>query len=374
MGQRNGDREGSGIILAGGRSLLSPPAMRSILFPLVLLLFVTGTRAQKDKQFIPACIGFYNVENLYDTIDSPDTDDSEWLPGAPKQWGAQRYRTKLAHLARVIAEMGKDVHPEGLFALGLCEIENSTVLADLVKQPSIADRGYKYVHHDGPDRRGVDVAFLYNPKHFTYVAHKAYPLVDPADTNFRTREQLVVTGVLDGDTISCIMAHWPSRRGGEKASQPRRFLAAKLGRRIADSLLARNPNARVLYMGDLNDDPVDPSVRKYFGATESKEFATAAKFYDPMYELYQKGIGSLAWSDSWNLFDQIILSPAVANGHAGGYRYYGTRVFNEEYLRQQDGNFKGYPFRIYVGDTFTGGYSDHFPVFVILVKDAPAKP
>lgn len=344
--------------------------MRQRLFLPLALLSTLAAFAQKDRQYVPACIGFYNVENLYDTIDSPDTDDAEWLPGAPKQWGRERYRMKLAHMARVIGEMAGDVHPEGLLCLGLCEVENRGVLEDLVKQPSIADRGYRIVHHDGPDRRGVDVAFLYNPRHFTYVGHRAYPLVDPADTSFRTREQLVVTGVLDGDTISCIMAHWPSRRGGEKASQPRRFLAAQLGRRIADSLLARNADARIVYMGDLNDDPVDASVRRYFGATEDRDMASARKFFDPMYELYQKGIGSLAWNDSWNLFDQMLLSPALARGHGGGYRYYGTRVFNEEYLRQQDGNFKGYPFRIYVGDTFTGGYSDHFPVYVILVKEA----
>jgi hypothetical protein len=136
-------------------------------------------------------------------------------------------------------------------------------------------------------------------------------------------------------------------------------------------LLALNPNARIMYMGDLNDDPVDPSVRKFFGATEDKALASNTKFFDPMYSLYQKGIGSLAWGDSWNLFDQIILSPALANGTAGAYKFYGARVFNQPYLIQPDGAFKGYPFRIYVGDSFTGGYSDHFPVFVILVKEAP---
>lgn len=337
----------------------------------VLLSLACQAVAQKDKKYYPTCVGFYNVENLYDTLDAPDTDDAEWLPGAPKLWNASRYRTKLAHLSRVIGEMAKDVHPDGLACLGLCEIENTAVLEDLVKQPSIADRGYRIVHHDGPDRRGVDVAFLYNPKHFKYIHHKAYPLIDPQDTSFRTREQLVVTGILDGDTVSCIMAHWPSRRGGEKRSQPKRFLAAQLGRHITDSLLAINASARIIYMGDLNDDPVDASVRRIFGATNDRTMATPAKFFDPMYDLYQKGIGSLAWSDSWNLFDQMLLSPALANGTDGGLRYYGTRVFNEEYLRQQDGNFKGYPFRIYVGDNFTGGYSDHFPVFVIMVKEAP---
>jgi Endonuclease/Exonuclease/phosphatase family len=336
----------------------------------LVLLFAAHAFAQQDKKYVPVCVGWYNVENLYDTLDSPDTDDAEWLPTATTLWAKDRYQTKLTHLARVLSEMAKDVHPDGLACIGMCEIENRSVLEDLVKQPAIADRHYRIVHHDGPDRRGVDVAFLYNPAHFTYLQHKAYPLWDAQDTSFYTREQLVVTGVLDGDTVSCIMGHWPSRRGGEKRSQPRRFLAAKLGRHIADSLLARNPNARIMYMGDLNDDPVDASVRKMFGATEDKDLVSATKFYNPMYDMFQKGIGSLAYADSWNLFDQILMSPALVKTGDKGFHYYGTRVFNQDYLRQADGNFKGYPFRTYVGGTFTGGYSDHFPVFVILVKEA----
>jgi hypothetical protein len=343
--------------------------MRSLLLSTAFLTLTLGLRAQTEKRLAPACVGWYNVENLYDTIDSPDTDDAEWLPGAPKHWGSERYHIKLDHLARVISEMGQSLHPDGLVCLGMCEIENATVLQDLVKTGPLAKRGYRIVHHDGPDRRGVDCAFLYDPQRFNYLHHDTYPLTDPQDTSFRTREQLVVTGVLDGDTMSFIMAHWPSRRGGEKRSQPKRFMAAQLGRHIVDSLLAQNPNARIIYMGDLNDDPVDPSVRRMFGTTEDKAQVSASKFFNPMQPLYEKGVGSLAWSDSWNLFDQMLLSPALATGSHGGYHYYGTRVFNESYLTQQDGNFKGYPNRIYVGDNFTGGYSDHFPVFTILVKE-----
>lgn len=345
--------------------------MRSLLFSATLLVLSTGASAQAEKRLAPACIGWYNVENLYDTIDSPDTDDAEWLPSAPKHWSSERYHIKLEHLARVIGEMAQNLHPDGLACIGMCEIENATVLEDLVKTGPIAKRGYSIVHHDGPDRRGVDVAFLYDPKRFNVLHHDTYPLTDPQDSSFRTREQLVVTGVLDGDTMSFIMAHWPSRRGGEKRSQPKRFLAAQLGRHIVDSLLALNAEARIIYMGDLNDDPVDPSVRRMFGTTEDKSQLSASKFFNPMQPLYEKGVGSLAWSDSWNLFDQMILSPGLTHGSHGGYHYYGTRVFNEPYLAQQDGNFKGYPMRIYVGDNFTGGFSDHFPVFTILVKEAP---
>jgi hypothetical protein len=174
---------------------------------------------------------------------------------------------------------------------------------------------------------------------------------------------------MDGDTISVVVNHWPSRFGGEKRSLPKRKLAAELGRHIIDSLLTRNTNARVLYMGDLNDDPVSPSVRKFLGTTGDKGMVSDKKLFNPMFDLYRKGIGTLAWRDSWNLFDQIILTPALVTGAGGNLRYYGARVFNQPYLRQTEGNFAGYPFRTFVGDIYTNGYSDHFPVYVILVKE-----
>lgn len=337
-----------------------------------LLLLTTCTaavRAQADQRFQAACIGFYNIENLFDTIDSPDTDDAEFLPGGAKQWGSQRYRTKVAKMAEVIGALGREVHPEGVHVLGLAEVENRRVLEDLVKAEAIAQRGYRIVHEEGPDRRGVDVALLYDPRYFTLLGHRSVPLVDPVDTAFRTRAQLVVSGVLDGDTVHVIVAHWPSRRGGEKRSQPKRMLAARLGRSLIDSLQRIDPGARVLYMGDLNDDPVDKSVRGGLLAVGRPEQATGRALYNPMEALYNKGIGTLAWRDSWNLFDQIILTPALTTRTDDRYRYYGARVYNEPKLRQTEGAFAGYPLRSFVGDTYQEGYSDHFPVFVILVKE-----
>lgn len=335
-----------------------------------LLLLICGpvACAQSDQRFTAACIGFYNVENLYDTIDSPDTDDAEFLPGGPKQWGTARYRTKVEKMGRVIGELGRDVHPDGVHVIGLSEVENRRVLEDLVKAEAIAKRGYRIVHEDGPDRRGVDVALLYDPRYFTLIGHRSVPLEDPVDTAFRTRAQLVVSGVMDGDTVHVIVAHWPSRRGGEKRSQPKRMLAAKLGRALIDSLQQRDPGARVIYMGDLNDDPVDKSVRGGLMAVGRPEQAVGRTLFNPMLPLYEKGIGSLAWRDSWNLFDQIILSASLAARSDDRYRYYGVRVYNEPFLRQQDGAFAGYPFRTFVGDTWTNGWSDHFPVYVILVR------
>jgi len=337
---------------------------------LIATLFFGATQAQEEKMaYIPALLGFYNVENLYDTLDAPDVDDAEFLPESSKFWGTERYFRKINKMAGVIADMGKDVQPNGLALIGLCEVENKNVLNDLVAADALKARGMKIVHEDCWYRRGVDVALLYDPAQYTVFSHKAYRLYT-ADTTFKTRDQLLVSGILDGDTTHVIVNHWPSRRGGEKRSQPLREAAADLGRHIVDSLLRIDPNAHILYMGGLNDDPVNPSVQKHMRATGDKKLVTGVNFFNPMHALYQKGIGSLAWRDSWNLFDQILISPGMFTGAGGAYKYYGTRVFNEAYLRQKDGSYAGYPSRTFVGDTYQDGYSDHFPVFLILVKEA----
>lgn len=345
-------------------------SLSASVFVAAALTFSLDACAQSAKQeLVPSLVGFYNVENLYDTLDAPDVDDAEFLPGSAKNWTSERYTAKLDRLAKVIASMGKDLHPQGLAVLGLAEVENASVLEDLVKRDALKSRGYRVVHEDGPDRRGVDVALIHNPALFKVYAHRSYRLY-MADPEFRTRDQLLVSGVLDGDTTHVIVAHWPSRRGGEKRSEPNRKAAAQLGRRIIDSLMTRNPAHRVLYMGDLNDDPVNNSITRELRASGDKNRVTGSVLFNPMYDPYQKGIGTLAWRDSWNLFDQIVINQALLTGEGGRYRYYGVRIFNEPYLRQEDGNFSGYPFRTFVGDTYQAGYSDHFPVFLILVRDA----
>jgi endonuclease/exonuclease/phosphatase family metal-dependent hydrolase len=342
----------------------------SFVLALITLPGLLLAQAPPKQEFVPALVGFYNIENLYDTLDAEGVNDEEFLPGGAKQWNSARYARKLERLAHVIGDMGKDVHPQGLAILGLAEVENRAVLEDLVRTAPIASRGYRIVHEDGPDRRGVDVALLYNPAIYTVLRHKSYSLRLPDRPDFRTRDQLLVSGLLDGDTVHVIVAHWPSRRGGEKRSMPLRKAAAELGRHIVDSLLARNPDARILYMGDLNDDPVNPSVQRFLRSTGDKAKAVNGVLFNPMLAPYQKGIGTLAWRDAWNLFDQVLVSPALVSGAGGRYRYYGVRIFNESYLRNKEGAWKDYPWRTYVGDTWTDGFSDHFPVFLILVKEA----
>lgn len=336
-------------------------------FIFVFMSYLTMSQAQ---DFVPFCVGFYNVENLFDTVDDPAINDEEYMPDSDKRWNTERYEAKLTSLAQVISEMGTDIHPMGMQILGLSEVENRGVIEDLIATPSLAPRNYAIVHYDSPDKRGIDVALIYQPEFFKVYNSKSYELTIPGRDDFFSRDQLLVSGVADGDTLHVIVAHWPSRSGGEKRSQPARIEAGKLGRHIVDSLLSENANARIVYMGDLNDDPVNASVKRFLKSDGRKAAAVGDMLYNPMVDLYNKGIGTLAWRDSWNLFDQAILSPGLVSGEGGSYRFFGAKVFNKPYLRQQDGNFAGYPFRTYVGNNYRGGYSDHFPVYVILVREA----
>ena len=205
-----------------------------LLLVLSLSLCMLESRAQEAKvQFVPALVGFYNIENLFDTLDTPGVNEEECSPTGSKLWGTLRYYRKLDQNAQVIAAMGKDLHPNGLAILGICEVENRAVVEDLIATKALKDRKYKIVHEESADRRGIDVALIYDPAQYAVFSHKSYR-VYMADTSFHTRDQLLVSGVLDGDTTHVIVCHWPSRRGGEKRSAPNRKAAAELARHITD--------------------------------------------------------------------------------------------------------------------------------------------
>ena len=278
-------------------------------------------------------------------------------------------------MARVISELGTSLTPDGLALLGVAEIENQRVLEDLVKEPALAARNYQIVHYNSPDRRGIDVGLLYHPKYFTVQNSRSIPLViygDDGDRNY-TRDILYVGGLLDGDPIHVLVNHWPSRRGGEAATQPYRNAAALICKQVKDSLLQLDPAAKVIVMGDLNDDPVSPSVKKVLAAKPKKEDLRQGDFFNPMYDFFKKGIGTMAYRDAWSLFDQIIISEGLASDDQWGYRFYKAQVHNPPYLIQQEGQFKGYPYRTFDFDNYIAGYSDHFPVYIFVVKPL-AKP
>ena len=247
--------------------------MKQIIIAL-LLSIPSICPAQKGDEFKVAAIGFYNLENLFDTLDSPTTNDADFLPGGRLLWNTPKYVSKQANMAKVISLLATELNPDGVAILGVAEIENRKVLEDLVAQEAIKSRNYQIIHYDSPDERGIDCAFLYQPKYFNPIGSKAYPvaLKDPKTglVDF-TRDILYVSGIFDGEPLHLMVGHWPSRRGGESGSAWMRAAAASVCRHIADSLRAIDPNVKIVVMGDLNDDPNNKSVTKVLNARGTTE-------------------------------------------------------------------------------------------------------
>lgn len=341
-------------------------------FCFVLFFFSQNVIAQasgEKKEFVTSVIAFYNLENLFDTIDTPGVNDLEFTPEGPNRWNSAKYFEKLENMASVIEKIGQELNPDGPAILGVSEIENRQVLVDLANRERIRDRNYQVVHYEGPDARGVDVAFFYQPKYFKYISSKPYRTIVPGREDFRTRYQLLLTGELLGERMHFIVAHWPSRSGGEKASRPLRIAAANTARAIIDSIQAAEPGARVMMMGDLNDDPTDRSVRKHLRGNGNINKVSEDELFNPFFDLFRKGIGSLAYRDSWNLFDQILLTPSLVGQDFEKFQFYRAEVFNPPFLRQPSGRFQGYPFRTYGSGVYLGGYSDHFPTLIYLIRE-----
>jgi len=333
------------------------------IFIISLLFLCLFTQAQKT-----AVIGFYNVENLYDTEKDPIADDSEFLPTGAYQWTEERYNHKLKNLSIVISEMGKE--HGGVVILGVCEVENERVMNDLVAQDLLKPLKYKVVHHDGPDYRGVDVAFIYQSERFEMLSYQPFELTIPDNPRFRTRDQLLLVGVLDNiDTLYLIANHWPSKRGGEARSAPLRMAAAKLTRSIVDSILNINPHAKIIIMGDFNDTPNAKSITHGLGAKGKISDVTPIDVFNPSWKMYKDGIGSYAFRDTWELIDQIMVSYALLRPKPNTFGYVSAHVFSPNFLLTKAGSYRGYPFRSYGGGNYQGGYSDHLPVYIILKKN-----
>jgi len=346
---------------------------KHLLFALVLMVLslrMNSVNAQEQQAYKVGLVGFYNLENLFDTIDDPNKNDEEFLPQGVNQWNSEKYLTKLHNMAYAISTIGTDISPDGIAVLGMSEMENRHVLEDLVAQPEIKDRNYQVVHYDSPDRRGVDVGLIYNPKYFQLVSSKSYRTVVPDEPDFITRDQLLVSGLFDGEMMHFIVMHWPSRFGGEKRSMPGRVAAAALCRHIADSILREDANAKIIMMGDFNDYPDNKSVTEHLRASGNMKDLRDGEFFNPMYELHKKGYGTNYYRDVPAVLDQTVITPALLPTDYSTYQFKVAKVHNKEFLKQHGGRYNGYPFRTFAGGVWMGGYSDHFPVYVILLKKA----
>lgn len=345
------------------------------LFTLLAVIFLMGTmNAQaQEKKFSVYAIGFYNLENLFDTCHDAGKNDFEYLPDGRNKWSGLKYTHKLRNMARVLAEMGTDKLPlVGCAAIGVSEVENANCLRDLCNQDPLKARNFQFCHIEGPDNRGVDCALLYNPALFTVRDVKLVPYIYklPTDSMRATRGFLVVSGTMAKEHVTIIVNHLPSRGA---TSYYREEGGSQL-RVVKDSLIAEDPDVKLFIMGDMNDDPKDPSMSVALGAKRKIEDATEkTDLFNPWWDIHASGTGTLMYGGAWNLFDQIILSNSLLNQK--GQRDYSTlkfwqpQIFRRDYLFQQEGKYKGNTLRTHAGGVWLDGYSDHLPTLVYLVKE-----
>lgn len=343
------------------------------LFVLFSLLVSAIVALAQKQQYRVIVTGFYNVENLFDTLDNPRINDEEFLPASARRYDSRIYWDKIGRLSTVLSQMGTDWNPDGAALIGLAEIENDTVVKDLINSDLLKNRKLKYVHFDSPDQRGIDVGMIYNPKYLTVVDSAPFFVQLPggAKDAYFTRDVLYVKGILaGGDTIHVFVNHWPSRSGGEERSAPGRAAAAAVVKFRVDSLTALDPAAKILIMGDLNDDPVSPSITKVLKAKGKVEDLKPGEIYNPYWDFYKKGIGTSPYQDAWGLFDQILVSEGWMNKEQKGFFYHKAFIFNKEYLVQKTGKYRSYTKRTWDGITYNYGYSDHFPVYTVMLRKA----
>lgn len=348
--------------------------MKNFIFALILLFAMGASLCWgQGKKFSVYAAGFYNLENLFDTCHDEGKNDYEFLPDGSYKWNKIKYEHKLRNMARVLADMGTDMLPAsiGCAVIGVSEVENAKALDDLVAQKPLAERGYKYCHIEGPDRRGVDCAMLYNPKLFKVRDVKLVPFVQELekDSNYYTRGFLTVSGTMANEHVTVVVTHLPSRFSGSFY----REIGGKQLKALKDSLIKDDPQVKVLIMGDMNDDPMDPSMAEKLGGRREINDVGPGDMYNPWWNVLAKeGRGTLLYNGAWNLFDQILLSPSLLCKRSKNYstlKYFKHQIFTRDYLFQQDGKYKGNPRRTHAGGSWLDGYSDHLPVIVYMVKE-----
>jgi len=303
-------------------------------------------------------VAFYNLDNLFDIFDDPDTFDDDYTPTGDKKWTYKRYKVKLKKIGQVISKIGVEYAPTPPVLIGLAELENETVIDDLIKSKHLKEFCYDYVHYDSPDERGIDVGLLFIKKYFELLDSKTYPLVLFEEDGKRdyTRDILLVKGNLRGDLVYILVNHWPSRREGQEKSDFKRMAAAKRVLEIVEEIKIETTNPKIIVMGDFNDGYNTASIKHL----------VKDQFYNPMERLKTTGSGSSTYNDEWYLFDQIIFSNNFLEEQISGFRFKYADVYDPKFIRTWRGKRKNKPYRTFVGGWYQAGYSDHFPVYAYL--------
>ncbi len=308
-------------------------------------------------------VAFYNLENLFDTEDDPTILDDDFTPSGKKKWNKKRYEKKIHKLGKAIANIAFDSAKKPPSLVGIAEVENKRVIADLVASKALRKHNFGWVHFNSPDERGIDTALLYCKKHFkvnTTEVHTVLVYNEEGERDY-TRDILEVSGWLNGAMLHILVNHWPSRRQGAEATSYKRITAAKKVVDIVNNIKEKDTNAHIIVMGDFNDDPFSESIQT---------LVNDAGLFNPMQTIlnpYKRG--SLNHKGNWNLFDQIMFTDNFLQNKSGKLSFAHADIFDKRFLSEWKGKYKGNPFRTYVGKKYLGGYSDHFPVYVQLHRN-----
>ncbi|MET1258408.1 endonuclease [Flagellimonas sp. DF-77] len=302
-------------------------------------------------------VAFYNLENLFDAKDDPYTLDDDFTPSGFKKWNEKKLTKKLGKLAKAISEIGKEEIGSAPTLVGIAEVENNAIIERLLQTEPLNGLPYDYVHFDSPDERGIDTALLYHREHFKVLDKETLPLLVTNEEGVRdyTRDILYVYGELNGEPVHLFVNHWPSRRDGADETEHKRVLAAQTVLERIDRI--EEYAANLMVMGDFNDDPNSKSI---------KTLMESGLFINPMQQLLSPNSGSANYKGKWNLFDQVLVSHSFLNYEKGTHSFKKAAIFSPRFLQEWKGKYKGNPFRTFVGRKHIGGYSDHFPVYVVL--------
>jgi len=341
-----------------------------LIYLLMILTFHCSISAQESKYNKEnyLTIVSYNVENLFDTIDNPSKNDDEYLPSSKHEWNTDKYQKKIKNLAQVISAINKNELPE---LVGLIEIENKDVIQDLITHKFLLNGNYGIVHEESPDERGIDVALIYRKDEFQVIEYHAINIFYDFEPKTKTRDILYVKGKLkNGEIFYIFLNHWSSRRDGEGTSEPKRLYSAKILREKMDSLIKKDKKAKIIIMGDFNDEPSNKSINEILMANNEQDNQYDFRLYNLMYDKHLFGYGTYYYKGNWNMLDNLIVSSTLLNS-PGKYQvsYDGGQIFSARWMMYDNvktGELT--PNRTYNGSNYLGGYSDHFPIYVVLKK------
>ena len=337
--------------------------MRTLHFVFTILILLTATSIYSQKQ-THYSIGFYNLENMFDTIHDEGKNDYEFLPQGVYKWNSKKYNCKINNIASVLAQLGTELQPAGAAIVGICEIENTNTLNDLINSQYLIQKKWNYIHFESEDSRGTDCALLYDPKQFTPIAQRLIPYKNDSISRHRTRGFLVVSGILAKDNIHIIVNHWPSRY----SKSPSRERAATQIKAIKDSIARQHPDTKLIIMGDFNDNPDNTSLKDSLRAKRHiAETKNAHDLYNPYWDILRKEKkGTIKYRDRWQLYDQIIISGNLCDKKIKGLKYTKSEIHLRPHMINNEGRYKDYPKRTHANGRWLNGYSDHLPIVIYL--------